>query len=329
MITLLLISQTDNGLRPHLENSGFRVIEYIYPMSGVDLENLYRTSGWDYCISELSGRDSPIMDTIISRMKKKGRVLILSDSLDDDRSSKFFNLGITDVFQKNERDELIGFMHAERQDRESNGTIVVYDDSPVISGMVYSVISRFSYVPVVAGNREDFFRALNSPEVQFILINLDTADLEVGRIIQCSRDVPNLRRNPVILYTGSSSGPGISDLMSGLNRLSSFILTPEELLSFLVDLLYKMEIMPLVEETARLVRFESNECCVRDPLRLVYFTKMESIFDCENLLGCSDYRALKGVVRKISEVMDRVHGIRWLRKESSCADDFNTAERAV
>ncbi len=329
MVSILLLSQTENSLRGDLEKAGSRVTEYRYPLSGTDLENMYRDTSWDFCIAEITGKNMAIMESIVSRMNRKGKVIVVADSLSVALTDKLVMLGITDLYLKDDTVALLKYILSETcREQNSYGSIVLFDDNEALSGMASSIISRFSFTPVLSDNQNDFLESLEIPDVQFILINLDAADLEISSIIKGTYSHPSLQRNPVIVYTGSATGPDVSDLLSGLNRLTRFILSSEELLSFLLDLLYKKEIMPLVEQVNRLVRFEANECCVRDPLRLIYYTKMESIFECENILGCPDYGQLQDVIQRIMDIMDRVHGIRWLRKETACVDDFNTEGRA-
>jgi hypothetical protein len=107
----------------------------------------------------------------------------------------------------------------------------------------------------------------------------------------------------------------VHELVSGLNRLTKYILSLEELYGILVELLYRKELVPLVAGLRKLAACEANACFDAESLGRAFYSCEKTIFSQPSLLADATFGATAEVGQRIQSVITKVESLTWLRFE--------------
>ena len=302
---------------------------FIPPSSWV--EGGFSSSGMpspDYCIIARACV-SANLEPVLKSMGTDPYAICLIDAMDDDLRSVLVRNGVTDVIDPNQRRDLVTYIET-LEDRHlgMSGNIVVLDDDEVHRRAIRNIVSRFGYRVLYADRAETMIELMQKPNLQFVLVNLGIDACELNEFLRHHSIRVEMRSTPVIAYRDMSSGPYIHEFLRGLNRLTRFILSPDELYGFLVDIMFKKDIMPLLDGLNYSVDYKSSSHYAQEPLKRIYYINEGELFRGENILRSENLDRIEGVLSLINKSLSRVRGLKWLRRDVSRAD-FTTCGAGV
>lgn len=320
MKKIFLSTGNNTVLENLLEERGLNAVSLGYPPASEDFDiRINRdnrgTSG--YLVAELSEETLDSFESGIHALPGDIYPLCISKNPTGKIKSFLLRRGIPDLFSGFNPEQIVSFLeNIESSRKTKQKKMAVVNDDNSVKGILSRLLTRFDVEPLFFPEIEGLFEYLDDPGLEMILINLGTENLNVGRLIKSSYIDQQIRKIPIITFKEMDVGLFVHELISGLNRITKVILSREELYSFLVDILYRNMIIPVVRELNGLVDFEENVCYSASSLMRIYNISGEEIFEMENLLSENRTAGIRALLDKLKRVMILSESLKWLRVES-------------
>ncbi len=242
------------------------------------------------------------------------RILIVCDKTSSNDKKFLISKGVSHVLLTKDHslsgEYLRLILHKEK---EENGRIMILDNINSYRRIIESIFTRFGYGTMAVESHEQIFENLNKADLQFILINLACPNLDVNGLVREAYKNPEIKKIPVIIYKDISEGLFVHEVIAGLNRLTKFILTPEELFSFFAELLSRKALTPLITRLNQDSEYKEYAQCSDMPLKQMYFCYEKMIFSRESLLETESLENLFDASEKLRDITLKGLGISWLK----------------
>jgi len=314
MKQLLLVTTNNVLYNKALINDGYTVTEYELPVSDVGLEEIENLRSFDICITEVSEDIIDSNGRLFGILRKKGKVLCLAEQVGDIAKNFLLDHGISDLLKNPCTDILLPYLRIMNETTNGvSGSIVVLDDNDSVIKILSKIIGRFNYTPVFIGSVGELFSSAISSSVRFILVNLSTRSLDLNGLVRKFYGSQQAGLIPVLVYKDMREGLFVHELVSGLNRLTRFILGLDELYSFLVDILFKKEITPSVASIKKLSDFDNLSSYIDEAVNRIFFMNEKNIFNQANILNEKNFEDMMHLVHKMEQSLVMVHGLKWLK----------------
>ena len=323
----LLITYDNPRFRAAFNPVNYSVREYELPVSA-DTLRLIETVTWcESILVEVLADSVDQYGELFNRIQNKGRIIVLVDRMTDAVRRFLLEQGVADVLMGADRDDIGTYLAtADEAGTGDRGSIVILDDNLITRRLLKSIIERFNYAPVLIDTVDELFNNCLNSGVRFILVNLGTRLLDLNGLVRKFYDHRGVKKIPVIVYKDMREGLFVHELVGGLNRLTRYILSHDELYSLLVDLLFKKEVMPRIAALKKLSGFDENAPFVDESVSQAFFLNEKNIFGGSDILGDDNFPALAGAARSLRSSLVMTMGLRWLRIGID-KKNFNTAER--
>ncbi|MCP4130702.1 MAG: hypothetical protein GY754_06940 [bacterium] len=316
MKTVLLITCQNSRYKDALIKADQIVIPYNQPVTKDEFEKIKKSRSWDYAIVEPDLENIAATRMLLSTISRNGRVICIVNDLTDALKKILLENGISDVIQADDIKRLLAYIKVFNKEAATNaGKILILDDNPTTKKILKSIITRFNYKPVFAASTDALFKNLGQANLQLILMNLGLKNLDLNDLIRKSYSQTDLKRIPVIAFRDMSTGLFVHELISGLNKLTKFILSPDELYSFLIDILFRKEIIPVVGTINKSVNYEGLSFFSKETLSQIYHTNENSIFTYDNLLHEDNIEGMLHLMTLFKKTVIKADGFKWLRKK--------------
>jgi hypothetical protein len=316
MKKVLLITSKNLLYREQLIKGGYAVTEYDLPLSHEKISEIVQLPACSFSIAEATSESIDTNKELYPLLRKKGNVICLSDSMTDERKRYLLDYGISDVMLKYTADHFLPILKIIDEEPEGDvGTFVILNDDDAIRKVMMNIINRFKYRALFVTTVDDLFKAVSDYGVRFMLINLGTKTIDLNGLVRKFYASQAAHNIPVLAYKDMREGLFVHELVGGLNRLTRYILSLDELYSLLVDMLFRREIIPLVSSLKKLSDFDGNACYDAETLSKVFFSCEKSIFDQKNLLDDDTFLSIKRAVQDLNNVLLKTETLKWLRIE--------------
>jgi len=153
----------------------------------------------------------------------------------------------------------------DEEPKEAAGTFVILNDDDAVKNVLMNIINRFKYRALFVGTVDDLFKAMADYGVRFMLINLGTKNIDLNGLVRKFYASQAAHNIPVLAYKDMREGLFVHELVGGLNRLTRYILSLDELYSLLVDMLFRREIIPLVSSLKSCLILRQMRATMRRP----------------------------------------------------------------
>jgi hypothetical protein len=315
MKRVLLITSKNSLYRDELIKGGYTVTEYTLPLNQ---ERLFEIEHFPLCSFSIVEAMPENIDTdrkLYPLLRKKGNVICLSEIIAGDQKRHLLDCGISDVM-KNHADHFLQVLKSiDEESRENAGTFVVLNDDDAVKNVLMNIINRFRYQALFVPTVDELFKAMGDYGVRFMLINLGTKNIDLNGLVRKFYASQVAHNIPVLAFKDMREGLFVHELVGGLNRLTRYILSLDELYSLLVDMLFRREIIPLVTSLKRLSDFESNACYDAETISQAFFSCEKTIFNQKNLLDDDTLSSIKNTVRQLNTVLLKTESLKWLKVE--------------
>ncbi len=320
MKKIFLSTGNNTALESLLEERGLNAVSLGYPPAPEEFHmKINRESRGEsrYLVAELNEETMDSFQSGIHALPGDVYPLCISENPTGKIKSFLLHRGISDLFPGSDPERIVSFLENIESTLEiKQKKMAVVNDDPSVKGILSRLLTRFDVEPLFFPEIDILFEHLDDPGLEMILINLATENLNVGKLIKSSYIDQQIRKIPIITFKEMDVGLFVHELISGLNRITKVILSREELYSFLVDILYRNMIIPVVRELNGLVDFEENVCYSAISLMQIYNISGEEIFEMDNLLSEDRTGGIRVILDKLKRVMILSESLKWLRVEN-------------
>ncbi|OHD66643.1 MAG: hypothetical protein A2176_05105 [Spirochaetes bacterium RBG_13_51_14] len=311
----VLLATTKNFMyRQALIEGGYAVTEYSLSPSPDTLREIERIPSCCASVAEVTAGSIENNAALYRALRDKGPVICYADTMTEEMRRFILDCGIADLMRNYDADHLCRFMGmiSEEQDTDA-GSFVVLDDDAAVMDVVGTVITRFNYRTEFVDTVDGLFGLALKPGVRFMLVNLGTTALDLNGLVRKYYSSQVARAIPVLAYKDMREGLFVHELVGGLNRLTRYILSLEELYSLLVDILFRKEIMPMVASLKRLSSFDINACYAEETLGKAFFSSEKNIFSGADIFGDDTFSSMSRTVRDMNRTLLKAESFTWLR----------------
>jgi hypothetical protein len=324
----IVLATTKNFLyRQLFSGDGYTTTEYNLPVAEGLIQEMEALQPCNVCIAEVTEDIIASNGRIFDVLPQKGKVVCLADKINAAERRFLLERGIPDVLCGARPDQLIPYMDIiDAKKSGDSGSMIILDDNNSTMKILAEIVRRFNYAPVFVASVEELFGSAINSSVRFVLVNLSARFLDLNGLVRKFYDYRNTATVPVLVYKDMREGLYVHELVSGLNRLTRFILSLDELYSFMVDILFKKEIIQHVASIKKMSDYDSLAAYGDETVNRIFFLHEKSIFNQADILDDNNYNEMIRISGKMQESLLRVMGLKWLRTESD-KKDFSTAGR--
>jgi hypothetical protein len=111
-----------------------------------------------------------------------------------------------------------------------------------------------------------------------------------------------------------------------LNRLTKFIFSIEELYSFILEMLFRKEVLSEVAQLNRTVYFENFVHCAEETLGQAYHLMDNEVCDSRDFIDDDLLHAIDWGISSLTRSLLKLEGLKWLRVDMN-KKNINTVER--
>lgn len=307
-------------LREKLAAAGFSVMEYQQWISDHDLDFLSDSEDQvDYlAVVELTDENLKRTSLLTGRLLEHSiEIVFIAARISDEMMSLSLRFGIPEILGHTDPQKLMDYLLLIGERPESAGKIVIMDDDKPHMAILNTIIERFNYRPIFVNGQDKLFECLSQSNIQLVLINLGTTDFDVNSFIKRSFSHSEIKKLPCIAYKDIEKGLLVNEVVSGLNRLTRVILTPEELFSFLVSLFLRHALTHNIERLDAAARIDDIDQYLKGSLSQTIKTAGEGIYSMKNIIGGDSFSKLLSISDSIKKLFTKVEGLKWMIKEDS------------
>ena len=301
------------------EKTGFFVQQFNTSFSQTGECGFLNNSN-EYLIIELMD-DLKINENWLKKCNLQGKVICIAESITNDLRDLILKNGISDVIEAKHPDRLTAYVNLlSNQKKIENGSILIFEEQENRIQVLNNIITRFGIQPVFTSIIDEAIEYLNNDKTQFFLINIENPNFRVQEFIKKTYNSSINKKIPFIAYKDFNSGIYIHEVVSGLNKLTKFLLTPCELYSFLLDMLFRKEIIPLINNLNQHFNFENNFVFSTEELSKVFFSNEKNVFDYDNIFNDVNFDIIINSVKEIRNSLIKIYGLKWLKHENESID---------
>ncbi len=309
---IVLITNSNSVFGPALEREGFRFIAYTWPVNESSLSEINRKHENRIAIFEMDCDTCDEAGPLLEAISGYSRKICVSLNAGDQLKNLLLTSGIPDLLYSPTPARLVQYLKIiEYQKGDSSGSMLLLGGENSHIALLSSILSRFNYSLIQTAAIPDIAKHSETGCIHFIAINLGSPTLDLGGLIREFMSNSVVRRIPILVYRDMSRGIFIHELLSGLNRISPYILTPEELYAFIVELLFRKEISPLImslhsQFCQHSVNFNAGT------ISKIYNTHRDELFAMKSIFEGDTISSTEEHADTIKGLLIKTEGLRWM-----------------
>jgi hypothetical protein len=318
MKELLLITFANKFYLEKLESKGFQVIEYGQPLSDESINEINNIGFNGIAVIEVIEDSMQRLENTIEVLRKNSvRIIALTASINNNIREYFIKYGISEVLESNNTDRVANYIDTtEKNSNKMYGKILILEDNNQRISILKTIIDRFNYTPVIAESIDQLFEHLNGVNIQLILVNMGLKNFDLNYFLRKSFISEMYKRIPVIPYKDKSEGLFIHEMISGLNKITKVILNPDEIYSFLVDILFRKELSPGINLLTETLDVDNLNKFAIEPLNRLYILMGTDIFTMKRIITKENMDIINGRIDSLRNLTVKVDGFKWLINET-------------
>jgi len=320
MKKILLLTSNNNFYLNAFQKKNYSFLAGDYFFSEDDFIKAEKNN-FDFYIIETDHNNFQQFREFIKKNVFQSEILVLASEINEALSKFLKEQGISDVLSPGDISKISFYLNLKKmeidQTEGDKDKFIIWDETKNNIKILKSLISRFDYQPLFVNSAEELFSNLNLKDLQFIFINLGTEGLDINDFLKKTYLYPDIKKIPTIVYKDMEVGLFVNEIVSGLNKLTKVILSSEELYSFLVDILYRQELISLIHKIKKGCFYEENSFLVDRKLGQSYFNKGEDLFFLNNIFSSEKTKEILGLNNKIRKLIYKTESLRWLKKDNN------------
>ncbi len=316
-----LITNRNSDFIPGFSREGIETSEFSPLTEPAQLRNTLRKKSANYTLLELTDNgkvEKKQLEETIRLLYSETKLICLCEKITPFISSLLIENGIADCLENFNSERVIAYIKfLQEKPSQKPGGFLILDDKESHINMLNGIIRRFGYSSQSVSDADSLFSGLRDSHLHMILINLGTTGLDLNSIVRRAYGNSDIKRYPVIAYKSLEQGLFVHEVLTGLNRLTKVIYSPQELFCMLVDLLFKKEIMALSSEFTSSLNLEKFRNYATTPLSQIYYSMQVEQFSGECIFATNHIESMIRSAEDITTSLIKIDGIRWLRISQS------------
>jgi hypothetical protein len=313
MNEIFLITFRNKLYRESLQKSGFSVREFSPPDD--ELCSVIEQTASVSAVAVLEVRDETIercADLLELLVKKEMSVILITGVLTDRIRTLSRHYGIPDILEGHDPVTLRDYIDVINTPSKSMGKVIILDDAPPNRSIMRAIFMRFHYQPLFITTLDALFDTVQKYTAQLVLINLGTEHFDVNDFVRRAYSHSKMKKIPLIVYKDIEE-LFVTEIISGLNRLTKVILSTDELFSFLITFLFRLELFHKIEHLNTLTSYPAD--AVSGTLQKAINAGGSDIYSLPNLIDSNVYGELLSLSDSMHAVLKKIEGLRWLVRD--------------
>jgi hypothetical protein len=314
MKEIILATKQNSFYRDRFLLGGFNVTEIDLPVDSSGEQKFLSSPPGSFAVFEACDETiNGFFPLFMHGLTSSIHFVLIAEKFTDEIKLFLQSKGISDLCKTGDDIKLFNYIDAIQNCVVKNEeTFLVLDDSITRTAIIRSIIERFNYSVQTVLSIDDFFSALETKKSSVALINLGTRGFDLGAFIRKSISSAQARRSPIIPFKDMKDGLFVHEFISGLNRIARVILSTEELYSFLIHMLFRRELFPLIDRLNRSIEFTNLMNFAVEPLPRIYFSLGMEAYTLDNIFTEESFGSLNDTIELQKKAIIKTEGIRWL-----------------
>ncbi len=315
-----LITLNNKPYRDSLEKMNFQIREF--PVS-VDLNSLkkgFTSHKKNYTVLQITNESLKTLNQfceITDFLYNNTKLICISDDITPEIRIRLIKCGIADCLPSTEAGAIASYIRIlDQRENHKAGKFLILDDNSSHSKILNSIIKRFGYKTEFIPDGDTLYSRCSENNIEMILVNLGTRGLDLNSIIRRSYGNSEIKRNPLVCYKCMDEGLFVHELISGLHKITKVILTPQELYSFLTDILFKKEVITASARLNKALKFDQYREYSGSSISTIYYSIQEKLSSRESLFKDETVTDMINLTRTLGRTLAKVEGLRWLSNDS-------------
>lgn len=315
-----LITKGNSLHSNYLSKMNFNVSEFPATIGLEELKKNIKPADKNYTILEIT--DEIVIDynkfkDITDFLYQNTKLICITDRLLPAVETTLIKCGIADCLTTTDSAEIASYIRVlDQRENSKNGKFLILDDNTAHIRILNSIIKRFGYKTEFIKDGESLYSKCAEKNTEMVLVNLGTKGLDLNSIIRKSYANNDIKKNPLICYKCMDEGLFVHELISGLHKITKVILTPFELYSFLIDTLFKKEIITASAKLNKSLRFDQYRGYSTESLSQIYYSIQENLGSQESLFKDETVKGMINHTKTISKTITKMEGLKWLNNDN-------------
>lgn len=309
MKTVLIAASGNPPVKGLLESAGFATREIDIPHNG-EAESL--VPGMTAVVELREGNLETIRPLMGKAVGAGLKVMGVCDVPCGEIKTFALAEGVADLLEYSSIEMLGDILLALERVPSGNGTVLLMDDAGAGSRLIADVAGRFGYWCKIVSTEEDFFTCLDDSRVVLVLLNLGLKGFDLTRFVRRCALSGRVKSVPCIPFKDASEGLYVHEFISGLNRFARVIMSPEEVLDFIVSFLFRAELSRLLNSLADKADFPEKTFFCAEQVQRIYHSMGMGIFSMENIFSGNRWDGMFTAADGLRNLFLQTRGLVWM-----------------
>lgn len=315
-----LITLNNKLYRDSFEKAGFQIREFPFSADLNTIKKDFTIHKKNYTVLQLtneSWRSLNRFREITDYLYDKTKLICIADEITPEAGKNLIKCGIADCLPATDVAAVSSYIRIlDQRENQKTGKFLILDDNSSHTKILNSIIKRFGYKTEFITDGDTLYSRCGESHIEMILVNLGTRGLDLNSIIRRSYGNSEIKRNPLVCYKCMDEGLFVHELISGLHKITKVILTPQELYSFLTDILFKKEVITASARLNRALKFDQYRDYSASSISAIYYSIQEKLCSQESLFKDETVTDMINLTRTLGRTVAKIEGLRWLNNDA-------------
>lgn len=201
------------------------------------------------------------------------------------------------------------------------GTVHIMSNASPFLRLLGRVVRRFHYDVKNAYSTDELIELSETQTPDLFLVDMDTCGFDSIEFAKKTSAGISIKKAPLILYKDMRNGLFVHDFNPTLQRLAKVILSREELLNFLLTLLFLSEISSPANAVTSFL--QKTDIAGGKRFREIFYASGPDLCYVGNFFSGESFATLAKAGERINDLIERIEPLRWmispLKKNPTCA----------
>ncbi len=301
-----LHTRDNSRFRCHLEEAGLSVFEKELPPSSFPEDAL--------SIIEVDHTTIPLLKITLGEKDSLPPILCLAEEMNDPLRCELISLGISDFLAAPGGALLARYasMLCRPEEQNNQGLFLALENDGSYARLLQTISARFGYSTRFVETIDALLAEISHQPVELTLINLGARGFDITEFIKKTYSSASIKKYPLLAFKDMNDGLFVHEITSGLNRLTRQVLSREELLTFLINLLFRAVSQGMAMETKALLTDENLSGVACPSLRQVFFSAGAELCEKTDLFLNPRFSRARSVIASLDSLLLKTEGFRWM-----------------
>jgi len=311
-----IITSKDEDFINELESCQLVKTSFSLPLEDKTIHHLIADKEKKITIIDLDYMNDLTLQNFLSKADETFHFIGVGKNFSTSIKKKAMAFGISEIIKKTDAGQISDYINIlKKEKKQPNGKILILDNNIFSKRILTNLSERFNFSSINVDSIEELLKKSLNVGVQLILINIGNSNFDINKLIRKAISKKELKNTPIIIFKDMQIGLFMHEFVKGLNLITDYILSPEELYSLLLDLFFRKEMIPLVAKLNQTIDIEKNLAFLNLPIKQVYFNEKNNLFNLSNFFTGDTLKNLEEETSRIQELSYKAKFVKWLRIE--------------